>query len=169
VHRDAGHEAAAALQHRRSVVFGVGQDVGPREPEVAHDRELANAVAVLNADGGAGRIIGWTTPGRDDVMARVRELAAAILTDLGAASIDRSMRYAFDSDGGPFIRQGIPVLDMNVDDSRYEEIHHKVTDTIDRVDARNLAVGAAATAVTAYAIADEPRRFAPRGPVLRRP
>ena len=129
-----------------------------------HEGELDHCVAVLNADGGTGRILGWTTPGRDDVMATMRELSRPLLADLRAAGVDKSMQYAFDSDGGPFIRQGIPTLDMNVDDDAYEQIHHKATDTIDRVDERNLATGAAVVAVTAYAIADASNRLAPRGP-----
>ena len=55
---------------------------------------------------------------------------------------------------------GIPTLDLNADDTAYEEIHHKAADTMDRVDARNLAIGAAAVAATAYAIADAPRPIA---------
>jgi carboxypeptidase Q len=71
------------------------------------------------------------------------------------------MQYAFDSDGGPFLRRGVPVLDLNADDSLYEEVHHRSTDTIEHVNARNLAVGAATVAVTAYVIADAPDRLAP--------
>ena len=134
----------------------------------AHADELDRAVAVLNVDGGTGRILGWTTPGREDVQAEAGELARALLRELDAASVDHSMAYAFDSDGAPFLREGIPVLDLNVDDSRYEEIHHKATDRLDRVDAHNLATGAAAVAVTVYAIADAPRRIAPRGARLTR-
>ena len=47
-------------------------------------------------------------------------------------------------------------------DTKYEGIHHQAADTIDRVDARQLAVGAAVVAATAYAIADAPGRVAPR-------
>jgi Zn-dependent M28 family amino/carboxypeptidase len=81
-----------------------------------HEYELEQCVAVLNVDGGTGHIIGWTTPGRDDVMAAVRTFSRALLSELRTDAVDKSMEYAFDSDGGPFIRQGIPALDMNVDD-----------------------------------------------------
>src|SRR5258705_55126 len=77
-------------------------------------------------------------------------------------AFDSSMRYAFQSDGAPFIRAGIPLLDLNADDSTYEDIHHKDTDTIERVDARNLAIGAAIVATTAFAVADAPVRIADR-------
>ena len=95
-------------------------------------------------------------------MNAVRPLVQPLLTPIGGITFDQSMRYAFQSDGAPFIRAGIPTLDLNADDSRYEEIHHKTTDTIDRVDARQLAAGAAAIAATAYAIADAPGRVAAR-------
>jgi hypothetical protein len=165
--------AALGKAPKRSIRFALwgGEEqglLGSSAYVQAHADELDRAVAVLNVDGGTGRILGWTTPGRDDVQAEVAELARALLRDLDATSADRGMAYAFDSDGAPFLREGIPVLDMNVDDSRYEEIHHKSTDRLDRVDVRNLAIGAAAVAVTAHAIADAPRRIAPRGPRLSR-
>ncbi len=163
--------AIAALNRpaRRSIRFALwgGEEqglLGSTAYVGAHRDELDRAAAVLNTDGGTGRIFGWTTPGREDVQAEVRELGRALLQDLDAAAVDHSTVYAYDSDGGPFLREGVPVLDLNVDDRRYEEIHHKATDTIDRVDARNLAVGAATVAVTAYAIADAPGRLASRGP-----
>jgi carboxypeptidase Q len=129
-----------------------------------HERELDRIVALLNTDGGTGRIVGWTTPARDDVMTAVRALARTLLAPLQADAVDNSSQYAFDSDGGAFIREGIPTLDLNVDDRSYEDIHHRRTDTMDRVNARNLAIGAATVAVTAFAIADAEHRLAPRGP-----
>jgi Iap family predicted aminopeptidase len=158
---------------RRSIRFALwgGEEqglLGSSAYVEAHADQLDRAVAVLNVDGGTGRILGWTTPGRADVQAEVTELARALLRDLDAVRVDRGMTYAFDSDGAPFLREGIPVLDLKVDDSRYEEIHHKSTDRLDRVDARNLAIGAAAVAVTAYVIADAPRRIVSRGPRLTR-
>lgn len=83
-------------------------------------------------------------------------------TALGAATFDDSLRYPFQSDRAPFIRAGIPTLDMNADDTKYEDIHHKAADTLERVDARALAVGAATVGATAYAIADAPGRVGPR-------
>ncbi len=89
-------------------------------------------------------------------------LTGKILDELGAGTFDQSLRYAFQSDGAPFILAGIPTLDLNADDTKYEDIHHKAADTIERVDARQLAAGAAALAATAHAIADAPARVAPR-------
>jgi hypothetical protein len=71
------------------------------------------------------------------------------------------MRYAFQSDDGPFILNGIPALDLDPDDAKYEEVHHKASDTIDKVDRHNLAIGAAAVAIAAFAIADAAQPIAP--------
>jgi hypothetical protein len=159
--------AASGNPPRRSIRFALwgGEEqgqVGSRAYVRAHAQELDRLVAALNTDAGTGREIGWTAPGRPDVAFALRPLAQSLLSDLGTATLDEDLKYAFQSDGAAFILAGLPMLDLNADDSRYEDIHHKATDTLDRVDARNLAIGAATVAVTAYAIADLPQRVAPR-------
>jgi hypothetical protein len=165
-------EAARAISAlhaapRRTIRFALwgGEEqgqIGSTAYVRAHAPLLDRVVADLNTDAGTGRVIGWTAPGRDDVIRAVRPLTEAALDELRAATFDDSLRYAFQSDGAPFILAGIPTLDLNADDTNYEEIHHKAADTMDRVDARNLAIGAAAVAATAYAIADAPRPIAAR-------
>jgi hypothetical protein len=161
--------AIAALDEppRRSIRFALwgGEEEGQLGSTAyvrAHARELADCVAALNSDAGSGRLIGWTAPDRADVAAAVRPLLQPLQRAVGRIVFDTSTRYAFQSDGAAFIRAGIPVLDLNADDSHYEEIHHKTTDTLERVDAEQLTAGAAAVAATAYAIADAPARIAPR-------
>jgi len=151
---------------RRSIRFALwGAEelglVGSAAYVRAHAAEMARCTASLNTDGGTGRVLGWTAPGRADVASAMRPLASALLTDLGSAALDQSLRYAFQSDAGPFILAGVPSLDLNPDDAEYEQIHHKATDSLERVNARNLAVGAATVAVTAFAIADAPMPLAP--------
>ena len=165
-------EAARAIaslkqRSRRSIRFALwgGEEqgqLGSTAYASAHASELDRVAATLNTDAGTGRVIGWTAPGRADLVRAVRPLTRDFLRELGAESFDQSLRYAFQSDGAPFILAGIPTLDLNADDTKYEEIHHKATDTIDRVDARSLAVGAATVAATAWALADAPGRIAPR-------
>ena len=161
--------AIAALKQppRRSIRFALwgGEEQGQLGSTAyvrAHGSELDRLVADLNADAGTGRVIGWTAPGRGDVIRALRPLTHDFLKELGAATFDDSLRYAFQSDGAAFILAGIPTLDLNADDAQYEEIHHKAADTLERVDARALAVGAATVAATAYAIADASGRVAPR-------
>ena len=161
--------AIASLKQppRRSIRFALwaGEEQGQLGSNAyvqVHAAELDRVVAVLNTDAGTGRVIGWTSPGRSDVVRGVVPLTREFLADLGAGTFDESVRYAFQSDGAAFILAGIPTLDLNSDDTVYEDIHHTAADTIDRVDAHNLAAGAAAVAATAYAIADAPERIAPR-------
>lgn len=159
--------AASGRPPRRSIRFALwgGEEQGQLGSAAyvrAHDPELDRCLGMLNTDAGTGRVIGWTTPGRADVLLAVRPLAQALLSDLSAATLDQGLQYAFQSDGAAFVLAGIPTLDLNADDSKYEEIHHRPTDTLDRVDVHNLAVGAATVAVTAQAMADAPEPIAPR-------
>jgi hypothetical protein len=158
--------AAFEQRPRRSIRFALwgGEEQGQLGSNAyarAHAAEQHRVVAYLNTDAGTGRTIGWTAPGRADVVRAARPLIQGVLDELGAGTFDESLRYGFQSDGAPFILAGIPTLDLNADDTKYEEIHHKAADTIDRVDARNLAAGAAAVAATAHAIAESAGRFAP--------
>jgi hypothetical protein len=144
---------------RRSIRFALwgGEEqglIGSRAYVDAHQSDLARCVAVINTDGGTGRIRGFLVPGRPDVAAAMRPLSQALLGELGATGLDQSMRYAFQSDTGPFILHGVPTLDLDPDEAPYERVHHKANDTLDHVDRRNLAVGTAVIAITAYAIAD---------------
>jgi len=164
---EAARAIAARPPPRRSIRFALwgGEEqgqIGSTAYAAAHAAELDRLVADLNSDAGTGRIIGWTAPGRDDVIRGARPLTRSFLGELGAATFDDSLRYAFQSDGAAFILGGIPTLDLNADDTAYEEIHHTAADTMARVDARALAVGAATVGATAYAIADAPGRIAPR-------
>lgn len=148
----------------RFVLFG-GEEQGQLGSAAyvqQHERELGGSVAMLNTDAGSGRTIGWTSPGRSDVARAFQPFADALLTGMRSNEIDQSLRYAFQSDGAPFLVAGIPMLDLNADDGAYEEIHHRVTDTIDRVDAHNVSIATATVAVTAWTIADAPSRIAPR-------
>jgi Iap family predicted aminopeptidase len=157
-------DAARAIQAlgrppRRSIRFALwgGEEqglLGSLAYVAAHKKEMGRCIANVNADGGSGHVRGFLTPGRPDVAEAMRPLSAALLGGLGAVGLDQSMRYAVDSDDGPFILQGIPALDLDSDEDSYEVVHHKANDTLDKVDRHDLAVGAATVAITAYAIAD---------------
>jgi len=71
-----------------------------------------------------------------------------------------SMETTYDTDHGPFVLQGIPALDLWVDMSKYFEIHHKSSDTLDKVDLLDFKAGEAIVAVTAYAIAESDKPIA---------
>jgi len=126
----------------------------------AHQAEMAGCVAVLNTDNGAGHPKGWKVEGRKDVEDAMRDISKSLLADLSGGGL--SQEASFDTDHGHFMLEGVPALDLWVEMEGYGKIHHKASDTIDKVNAHSLALGTAIVAVTAYAIAEREQRLAPR-------
>ena len=116
-----------------------------------HQGELIECVAVLNTDNGAGHPKGWKVEGREDLRKAMQPWSDGLLKDLSGGEL--SLDTTYDTDHGPFVLQGIPALDLWVDMSHYMEIHHKSSDTLDKVDGLDFKAGEAIVAVTAYAIA----------------
>jgi carboxypeptidase Q len=117
----------------------------------SHKNELNGCVAVLNTDNGAGHPKGWKVEGREDLKTAMQPWSDGLLKDLSGGEL--SKETTFDTDHGPFMLQGVPALDLWVDMSHYFEIHHKSSDTFDKVDALDFKAGEAIVAVTAYAFA----------------
>jgi hypothetical protein len=57
--------------------------------------------------------------------------------------------------------QGIPALDLLVEMSKYRDVHHKASDTYDKVDPLFLKGGASIIAITAWAISQRSQPIAP--------
>jgi len=153
-------EAARAIASmgapRRSIRFALwgGEEegvLGSAAYVKSHQSEMGKCVAVLNTDNGAGHPKGWKVEGRPDLRDAMKSISE-LLTGLGADGL--SEQTTFDTDHGHFMLEGVPALDLWVDMTHYGEVHHKSSDTIDKVDAHNLAEGAAVCAVTAWAIAE---------------
>jgi carboxypeptidase Q len=124
-----------------------------------HQGELKKCIAVLNTDNGAGHPKGWKVEGREDVRKAMQPLSDGLLQNLNGG--DLSLETTYDTDHGPFMLQGIPVLDLWVDMTKYFEVHHKSSDTLDKVDSLDFKGGEAIVAVTAYAIAQSETPIAP--------
>jgi carboxypeptidase Q len=124
-----------------------------------HKSELSECVAVLNSDNGAGHPKGWKVEGREDLKKAMQPWSDGLLKDLNGG--DLSLDTTYDTDHGPFMLQGIPALDLWVDMAKYFEIHHKSSDTLDKVDSLDFKAGEAIVAVTAYAIAQSETPIAP--------
>jgi Zn-dependent M28 family amino/carboxypeptidase len=149
---------------RRSVRFALwgGEEqglLGSYAYAQAHKSEMNNCVAVLNTDNGAGHPKGWKVEGRKDLKAAMQPWSEGLLKDLSGG--DLSLEMTFDTDHGPFLLQGVPALDLWVDMSKYMEVHHKSSDTIDKVDMLDFKAGEAIVAVTAYAVAQSAKPIAP--------
>lgn len=125
----------------------------------SHKSELDKCVAVLNTDNGAGHPKGWKVEGREDLKKAMQPWSDGLLKNLNGG--DLSLETSYDTDHGPFMLQGIPALDLSVDMTHYMEIHHKSSDTLDKVDSLDFKGGEAIVAVTAYAIAQSETSIAP--------
>jgi carboxypeptidase Q len=125
----------------------------------SHKSELDKCVAVLNTDNGAGHPKGWKVEGRDDLRNAMQPWSDGLLKNLNGG--DLSLDTTYDTDHGPFMLQGVPALDLWVDMTHYMEIHHKSSDTLDKVDSLDFKGGEAIVAVTAYAIAQSATPIAP--------
>ncbi len=162
-------EAARAMMAmgkapRRSVRFALwgGEEegvLGSYAYTQTHRKELGKCVAVLNTDNGAGHPKGWKVEGRADLKQAMQPLSDGLLKDLSGG--DLSIEVTYDTDHGPFMLQGIPVLDQWVDMTKYFDIHHKASDTLDKVDALDFKADEAIVAATAWAIADSDKPIAP--------
>jgi len=125
----------------------------------SHKSELDKCVAVLNTDNGAGHPKGWKVEGREDLRKAMQPWSDGLLKNLNGG--DLSLETSYDTDHGPFMLQGIPALDLWVDMTHYMEIHHKSSDTLDKVDSLDFKGGEVIVAVTAYAIAQSETPIAP--------
>jgi len=148
---------------RRSVRFALwgGEEqglLGSYAYTQSHKSELRKCVAVLNTDNGSGHPKGWKVEGREDLKQAMQPWSDGLLQTLGGG--DLSAETTYDTDHGPFVLQGIPSLDLWVDMSKYFEIHHKPSDTLDKVDLLDFKAGEAIVAVTAYAIAESEQPIA---------
>jgi hypothetical protein len=155
--------AAVGKPPRRSIRFALwgGEEegiLGSYAYIQAHMSEINKCVADLNTDNGAGHPKGWKVEGRKDLKEAMQPISDSVLKDLGGGGLSMDMTY--DTDHGPFVLQGVPALDLWVDMSHYGEIHHKSSDTYDKVDAVDFKAGEAIVAATAWAIANDPKPIA---------
>ena len=120
-----------------------------------HASEMKQCVVALNTSLGAGHPVGWTIRGNNDLKTAMSPLSES-LYGLSGGGLKTEVKFEELSDWGTFLLAGIPTLDLWVDLAPYWEIHHKPSDTFDKIDVHNLAAGTAIVAVTAYQLAEQP-------------
>jgi carboxypeptidase Q len=59
------------------------------------------------------------------------------------------------------MNEGVIGASLDVDGTRYFDIHHTAADTLDKIDPNHLALCVATMAVVAYTVADLPQPFGP--------
>lgn len=124
----------------------------------AHRKELEKCLAYLNTDNGVGHPRGWKLETREDTRSAMESLGREVLSQYSGGELMHEVD--FESDYGPFVLQGIPTFDLWVDESHYEEIHHKSSDTFDKMDILNLKADTVLFAVTAYVMANSAKPIA---------
>ena len=115
-----------------------------------HMDELNDHVLAIESDGGVFAPTGFGFTGSNEAKEIVKEIhelmkpiKANNLTDWGRAA-----------DVAPINDEGIPVMSLNVEGSKYFWYHHTDADTFDKVDYHEFTKCVAAMAIMAFVVAD---------------
>ena len=158
---------ATGLLPRRTIRFILfsGEEqgtIGSYEYVKAHRAELDKIRAVILWDSGIGRVTGYSLGGRRDTEAGVREVLKP-LESWGANH--HTYDASFGTDNFDFLLEGVPTLVVNQEEANYLPNYHAASDTLDKVDMRELKLHTVLAALTAWGIAD---RTEPLGKRLTR-
>src|SRR6202521_2405990 len=147
---------ATGLLPRRTIRFVLfsGEEqgtVGSFEYVKAHRAELDKIRDMITYDSGIGRVTGYSLGGRRDIEAGVREVLKP-LESWGANN--HTYDASFGTDNFDFMLEGVPTLVANQEEANYLPNYHAASDTLDKVDMRELKLHTALAALTAWGIAD---------------
>lgn len=158
---------ATGLLPRRTIRFVLfsGEEqgtIGSYEYVKTHRAELDKIRAMITFDAGIGRVTGYSLGGRRDTEAGVRE----VLKPLESwGSNNHTYDASFGTDNFDFLLEGVPTLVANQEEANYLPNYHAASDTLDKVDVRELKLHTVLAALTAWGIAD---RTEPLGKRLTR-
>jgi carboxypeptidase Q len=158
---------ATGLVPRRTIRFvlfsGEEQGMyGSWQYALAHRAELDKIRAVVVFDSGVGRMTGYSLTGRADIEDGVREILKPLASwDVTHHTLDGDIG----TDNWDFFLEGVPTLVAEQDEANYLPNYHAASDTLDKVDIRELKINTALAALTAWGLAD---RAEPLGKRLSR-
>jgi carboxypeptidase Q len=132
--------------------------VGGRTYATNHAAEVANHIAAIESDLGAGHALGFSGHMSAQALEMLRPLSG-VLQSSGAGIIRRS-DTALGADISPLDAAGVPTFAPLQDARTYFNYHHTAADTLDKIVPRELAENAAVIAVLAYALASLPQKLA---------
>lgn len=147
---------ASGLLPRRTIRFILfsGEEQGMLGSEAyvkAHKNELDKVRAMVVFDTGIGRVTGYSLGGRSDIEPAVREVLAPFADwDVNHHTND----FSIGTDNFDFMLEGIPTLMANQEIANYLANYHAASDTLDKVDMRELKLNTILAAVTTWGIAD---------------
>jgi carboxypeptidase Q len=121
----------------------------------AHRSELSKHILAVEADSGTYQPVGFGLAATASPQARANMQEIAKL--LSGIRADRIAPDGGGADIGAIMREGVLGASLDVDSSRYFDIHHTPADTLDKIDPQHLALCVATMAVMAYTVADLPQ------------
>ena len=121
----------------------------------AHRSELPKHVFAIESDSGVAQPQGFGLSATAPLQARanLREILK-LLSGIGANHVAEN---GGGSDISPIMTEGVIGASLDVDGSRYFDIHHTQADTLDKIDPQQLALCVATMAAVAYTVADLPQ------------
>ena len=128
--------------------------VGGRTYKANREAEIANHIAAIESDFGAGHPLGFQAHVVPQALPMLEPIAD-VLHGIGAGLIRRVDRPV-GADISPLENAGVPGFAPLLDARTYFNYHHTPADTLDKVIPRELAANAAVMAVLAYAVASLP-------------
>ena len=164
-HDDAGGCVAAwqavklikelGLQPKRTlrVVLWTNEENGGRGNKNYRDEhfdELKNHILAIESDGGVFNPRGFGFTGSDESRDILTDISRLLLP-IDANAIFKGGRAA---DIAPLNDEGVPVMSLKVDGSKYFWYHHTNADTFDKVDIMEFNRCVAAMAIMGYVVAD---------------
>tara|TARA_B100002003_G_scaffold243854_1_gene268959 strand:- start:352 stop:1707 length:1356 start_codon:yes stop_codon:yes gene_type:complete len=143
------------LEPRRTlrIVMWTNEENGGRGNKAyrdTHRTELDKHVVAIESDGGVFSPRGFGFSGSAEAMEIVNEIGK-LLGGIEAGQITEGGRAA---DVAPLNDEGVPVMSLKVDGSKYFWYHHTNADTFDKIDRSELNRCTAAMAIMAFVLAD---------------
>jgi len=120
----------------------------------SHSAEMANHVAAIESDAGAGHPLGFALKMSPEALGILKPVSD-VLRSVGATSF-RPIPFSPGSDIEPLVDAGVPGIGIMPDARKYFDYHHTAADTLDKVDPQELRENAAAMAVMGYFLAATP-------------
>lgn len=117
----------------------------------AKERSGEKPLAALETDAGGFTPRGFGVQADSSIFEKVARWSFL----LRGIDADRITRGGGGADISPLGTKGVPMIGMRVDSQRYFDYHHSDSDTIDKVNERELELGGVAIAILIYTLAQE--------------
>lgn len=149
------------LQPARTIRFALwnGEEqglVGSWKYTEQHEDELDNHVMATSFDIGTGRITGFFTGGRGELMAQVDRYLEPVA---GLGPFQQVNAALVGTDNFDFMIEGVPNLIAAQNDANYASNYHAASDTFDKVDQQQLKLNSAIAAALVWGFANDDERW----------